>query len=97
MDYGSPPEAVQDGGCRRRRLLAQRRACCPGLPRGLVRVPATRTSSSAAPAPRAIELPVGRADLDESCTTRYRGGSCEFRTWTISPRLVRSLCQMTGC
>ena len=60
MDYGSPPEAVQDGGCRRRRLLAQRRACCPGLPRGLVRVPATRTSPSAAPAPRAIELPVGR-------------------------------------
>ena len=58
MDYGSPPEAVQDGGCRRRRLLAQRLACCLGLPRGLVRVPATRTSSSAAPAPRAIELPV---------------------------------------
>jgi len=54
MDYGSPPEAVQDGGCRRRRLLAQRRACCPGLPRGLVRVPATRTSSSAAPSPRAL-------------------------------------------
>ena len=23
-----PPEAVQDGGCRRRRLLAQRLACC---------------------------------------------------------------------
>ena len=60
MDYGSPPEAVQDGGCRRRRLLAQRRACCPGLPRGLVRVPATRAPPSAAPAPRAIELAVGR-------------------------------------
>ena len=55
-----PPEAVQDGGCRRRRLLAQRRACCPGLPRGLVRVPATRAPPSAAPAPRAIELAVGR-------------------------------------
>ena len=26
----------------RQRLLAQRRACCPGLPRGLVRVPVTR-------------------------------------------------------
>ena len=53
-----PPEAVQDGG-RRRRLLAQGRACCPGLlPRGLVRVPATRAPPSAAPAPRAIELAV---------------------------------------
>ena len=54
MDYGSPPEAVQDGGCRRRRLLAQRRACCPGLPRGLVRVPATRAPPSTAPSPRAL-------------------------------------------
>ena len=54
-----PPEAVQDGGCRRRRLLAQRRACCPGLPRGLVRVAATRPPPSAAPAPRAAML-VGR-------------------------------------
>ena len=53
-----PPEAVQDGGCRRRRLLAQRRACCPGLSRGLVQVPATRAPPSAAPAPRAIELAV---------------------------------------
>ena len=53
-----PPEAVQDGG-RRRRLLAQGRACCPGLlPRGLVRVPATRAPPSAATAPRAIELAV---------------------------------------
>ena len=46
--------------CERQRLLAQRRACCPGLPRGLVRVPATRSPPSAAPAPRAIELAVGR-------------------------------------
>ena len=44
--------------CERRRLLAQRRACCPGQPRGLVRVPATRAPPSAAPAPRAIELAV---------------------------------------
>ena len=44
--------------CERQRLLAQRRACCPGLPRGLVRVPATRAPPSAAPAPRAIELAV---------------------------------------
>ena len=28
-----PPEAVPDGGSRRRRLLAQTRACCHGLPR----------------------------------------------------------------
>ena len=97
MDYGSPPEAVQDGGCRRRRLLAQRLACCPGLPRGLVRVPATRTSSSAAHAPCAIELPVGRAlqaRADPTSTkAAYRGGSCELRTWALSPRLVRSRCR----
>ena len=56
-----PPEAVPDGGSRRRRLLAQTRACCHGLPRGLPRVPVTRASPSSAPAPRAIELVVGRA------------------------------------
>ena len=44
-------------------MLAQRRACCPGLPRGLVRVPATRAPPSAAPAPRAIELAVGRLKI----------------------------------
>ena len=52
-------EAVQEVGGSIRRVLAQGRACCPGLlPRGLVRVPATRAPPSAAPAPRAIELAV---------------------------------------
>ena len=49
---GDEPET----SCERQRLLAQRRACCPGLPRGLVRVPATRAPPSAAPAPRAIDI-----------------------------------------
>jgi len=84
-------------------LLAQRRACCPGLPRGLVRVPATRAPPSAAPAPRAIELAVGRplnrvlTDLDASYATRCRGGIFEFRTSALSPGLLRGLIGMPGC
>ena len=59
--------------------------------------------SSAAPAPRAIELAVGRplnrvlTDFDASYATRCRGGIFEFRTSALSPGLLRGLIWMPGC
>ena len=97
-----PPEAVEDGGCRKRLLLAQRRACCPRLPRGLVRVPATRAPPSGVPAPRhracrGEGLQIGGSpNLATSYAMRCRGGSFEFRTSALSPGLLRGLIRMPG-
>ena len=54
----SPPTML-DRRCKSRHLLTQRRACCPGLPRGPEHAPAPWSPPSAACAPRMILFSVG--------------------------------------
>ena len=93
------PCSVTNQSCKRRRLLAQRRACCPGLPRGLGQVPATRAPPSAAPGNRAIEIAGGRAQIGAPAALDAkpcRGESLEFRTSALSPELPRGLVRVPG-
>jgi hypothetical protein len=53
------PPTMLDRRFKSRHLLTQRRACCPGLPRGPEQAPAPWSPPSAACAPRIIELSGG--------------------------------------
>jgi hypothetical protein len=53
------PPTMLDRRFKSRHLLAQRRACCPGLPRGPEQAPAPWSPRSAACAPRMIEFSGG--------------------------------------
>jgi hypothetical protein len=53
------PPTMLDRRFKSRHLLTQRRACCPGLPRGLEHAPAPWSPPSAACAPRIIEFSGG--------------------------------------
>jgi hypothetical protein len=53
------PPTMLDRGFQSRHLLTQRRACCPGLPRGPEQAPAPWSPPSAACAPPTSSSPVG--------------------------------------
>ena len=68
-----------DRRCKSRHLLTQRRACCPGLPRGPEQAPAPWPPPSAACAPRIVLFSLARFDkidlppamLDRRCKSRH--------------------------
>jgi hypothetical protein len=76
-----------------RHLLTQRRACCPGLPRGPEQAPAPWSPPSAACAPRNIEFSGGVANSRKSTSPR--------RCWTGASRagicLPRGAHAAPGC
>jgi hypothetical protein len=57
------PPTMLDRRFKSRHLLTQRRACCPGLPRGPEQAPAPWSPPSAACAPRIIEFSGGVGNL----------------------------------
>jgi hypothetical protein len=76
------PPTMLDRRFKSRHLLTQRRACCPGLPRGPEQAPAPWSPPSAACAPRIIEFSGGcwkfeKIDLPRRCWTgASRAGIC---------------------
>jgi hypothetical protein len=60
------PPTMLDRRFKSRHLLTQRRACCPGLPRGPEQAPAPWSPPSAACAPRIIELSRGVLEIQEN-------------------------------
>jgi hypothetical protein len=60
------PPTMLDRRFKSRHLLTQRRACCPGLPRGPEQAPAPWSPPSAACAPRIIELSCGVLEIQEN-------------------------------
>ena len=62
------PAALEKTPCQKRVNIPERRASCPGLPRGLGQVPATRAPPSAAPGNRAIKIAGGRAQIGAPAT-----------------------------
>jgi hypothetical protein len=60
------PPTMLDRGFQSRHLLTQRRACCPGLPRGPEQAPAPWSPPSAACAPRIIDLSRGVLEIREN-------------------------------
>jgi hypothetical protein len=60
------PPTMLDRRFKSRHLLTQRRACCPGLPRGPEQAPAPWSPPSAACAPRIIELFRGVLEIREN-------------------------------
>jgi hypothetical protein len=60
------PPTMLDRRFKSRHLLTQRRACCPGLPRGPEQAPAPWSPRSAACAPRIIELSRGVLEIREN-------------------------------
>jgi hypothetical protein len=60
------PPTMLDRRFKSRHLLTQRRACCPGLPRGPEQAPAPWSPPSAACAPRIIELSRGVLEIREN-------------------------------
>jgi hypothetical protein len=60
------PPTMLDRRFKSRHLLTQRRACCPGLPRGPEQAPAPWSPPSAACAPRIIDLSRGVLEIREN-------------------------------
>jgi hypothetical protein len=60
------PPTMLDRRFQSRHLLTQRRACCPGLPRGPEQAPAPWSPPSAACAPRIIEFSRGVLEIREN-------------------------------
>jgi hypothetical protein len=60
------PPTMLDRRFKSRHLLTQRRACCPGLPRGPEQAPAPWSPPSAACAPRIIEFSRGVLEIREN-------------------------------
>jgi hypothetical protein len=72
------PPTMLDRRFKSRHLLTQRRACCPGLPRGPEQAPAPWSPPSAACAPRIIEFSGGVGNSRKSTSPR--------RCWTGASR-----------
>ena len=93
------PAALEKTPCQKRVNIPERRASCPGLPRGLGQVPATRAPPSAAPGNRAIKIAGGRAQIGALAAldaNPCRRKSLEFRTSALSPGLPRGLGRVPG-
>jgi hypothetical protein len=71
------PPTMLDRRFKSRHLLTQRRACCPGLPRGREQAPAPWSPPSAACAPRII---------------LFSGGCCKFEKTDLPPTILRVAC-----
>jgi hypothetical protein len=89
-----PPPTMLERRFKSRHLLAQRRACCPGLPRGSEQAPAPWSPPSAACAPPIIELSRGVLKIPEN-------GPSPRRCWTGASRagicLPRGAHAAPGC
>jgi hypothetical protein len=87
------PPTMLDRRFKSRHLLTQRRACCPGLPRGPEQAPAPWSPPSAACAPRIIEFSGGCLNSRKSTFPR--------RCWTGASRagicLPRDAHAALGC
>ena len=83
------PLAMLDRRCKSRHLLTQRRACCPGLPRGPEQAPAPWSPPSAACAPRIVLIAVRNSKKSSSprrCWTgAARAGICLHRGAHAAP------------
>jgi hypothetical protein len=88
------PPTMLDRRFKSRHLLTQRRACCPGLPRGPEQAPAPWSPRSAACAPRIIEFSRGVLEIRKKST-------CPRRCWTGASRagicLPRGAHAAPGC
>jgi hypothetical protein len=91
LGSSSSPPTMLDRRFKSRHLLTQRRACCPGLPRGPEQAPAPWSPPSAACAPPIIRLSGGcwkfeKIDLPRRCWTgASRAGICLPRDAHAAP------------